>query len=195
MLIDDSTSYLDKTLPAVHVAAREFHLAVREWIASARAPASAMGVLAVATRRARVALEVAAHSQAYRRQLQRARENMLTCLAEFPTLTDEGYFCDELCLEARRRIDQILRGIDQLLTTPVEEWLKVELPPIERTEPLDNSSVAATRQALKHRIAAIANVSRYFPTSRGSTKPRNRRRANAPAPENEAEQRLNSGIV
>jgi hypothetical protein len=190
MLIDDNNSYLDKSLPAIHEAAREFHLVVRQWIANARAPASAIGVLAVVTRRARVALEVAAHSQSYRRHLQRARENMLTCLAEFPTLTDEGYFCDELCREARRRIDQILRGIDQLLATPVEQWLQLELPPLEPTEAQDDSLVGAKRQALKHRVAAIANVGRYFPTTRGATKTRNRRRANPPAPENEANQNV-----
>ncbi|MGZ4779323.1 MAG: hypothetical protein ACXV5L_09000 [Thermoanaerobaculia bacterium] len=61
--------------------------------------------------------------------------------------------------EARRRIDQILFGIEQLLDAITADWIAVELPPLEaaEAEPETSRSVTVLRR-LVARIAELASA-------------------------------------
>ena len=80
------------------------------------------------------------------------------CLAEFELLSDEGQFPDELCRAAIARIDQLLRGIDELAVASIDEWNDLELPPLIPVEPESEEERLARAIA----VEAIADVERVF---------------------------------
>jgi hypothetical protein len=177
-----SHPYGDQTLQLVGEAAREFHLALLQWIAHVRGPVSLTSPLRHAMRRARVALEMAAHSRSYEGYLKRAREDLLMCRAQFIVLADEGYFTEEHFRDARSRLAQILRGVDQLIITPIENWDELKLMPIEPEPAAEASAAQAKREALRQRVAEIANLTRYFPDATAHPSLRRRGRSAAPLP-------------
>jgi hypothetical protein len=91
--------------------------------------------------------------------LRRAKEELLMCLALFPLLRDAGHFSAELCGVAQARLNQILVGIDDLSSTPIDGWLKLRLPTLP---PVPKAS-HADRLALQKRIDEAAMQERLFP--------------------------------
>ena len=80
------------------------------------------------------------------------------CLAETELIADEGHLPRTLCREALARLDQLLRGIDELAEAPIDEWSEMELPPIVPVEEEDE----ATREAHEAGVAKIAGLDRLF---------------------------------
>jgi hypothetical protein len=125
--------YSRRPLPAVYDAALELHLWARECLKTTGAAPSGIAPIHRATRRACVAIFVAAHGPAH--HLRRAREALLNCLGLLAMLRGEGAISGGFRHEAERRIDQILEGMDQLARFPPEEWADLKLAELNAIDP------------------------------------------------------------
>jgi hypothetical protein len=126
-----NTQLSERPLPALHGAALETHLVVNRWLAAIKLRDSAVSRIKRLTRRASIAIDVATNSQRSGFHLRRAREAILECRAELRILRGEEKIDQRLYDHARRRLDQIIGGIDQLSAKPEEQWFSVELAPLE----------------------------------------------------------------
>jgi hypothetical protein len=117
-----------------------------------------------------MAIYIATHGPRQRQHLDRAKELMLSCSLSFTHLALEGFINEAISKESQRRIEQILLGIDQLATTPVEEWLSLQLPTV--AEATASPKQPNALQQMVARVAAAAKLAGPRPTT--SSKARTR---------------------
>lgn len=111
-----------------------------------------------ATERTSLAIELAA-TVGYRRDsnLRRIVADMATTLLLVRTLHLEGKIGSRVCDYLRRRIDQIVSGVEQMSTTRPDEWSALALPVLEPevADPEQNPE-RLLAQAILQRIDEIA---------------------------------------
>jgi hypothetical protein len=133
-------------LPAVHGAIVELHLIIARGLAPVR--------IRRATERAAIAVEHAAAGHRRRYNLQRAHEAMITTRSLMRLLYLEEMIEGGAYHHLRRRIEQILSGLEQLGDAAPERWSAIELVPID-SESSDSGSTAedSRLQLLRARVA------------------------------------------
>jgi hypothetical protein len=151
-------------LPAVHGAILELHLIIIRCMASVGLHNYDVARIRRATQRAAIAVEHAAGGHRRRYNLQRAHEAMITALALMRLLHLEEMIEGRPYHHVRRRIDQILLGLEQLTNTAPECWSAVELVPVDSESNDSDSSAEGSRLALL--LARVAKAVRDILTLR-----------------------------
>jgi hypothetical protein len=125
-----ATLYSLIRLPSVHAAMEDFHKKTLEWLA--RAPSLFTSRIHRATLTATIAVSSAALGNGSReRQVARAKAAIIPCHQVFRLLCMGGHVNAVVFDEARRRIDQILAGLDVLAKVSIEKWPELELASLE----------------------------------------------------------------
>ena len=175
-----STAFSEGPLPAVHAAALELHLVAIGWLASVRQRNSKVSRIRRATERTALAVEAATagHRRSY--HLGRAHEAMVSSLGLFRLLYLEGHIDARVFDQARRRIDQILAGLDQLSAATKEEWLTLELVPLEKEVTDYQAHPEFSRlQSLLARVAEAVRSLLPGPSTHENARPRESPQADA----------------
>jgi hypothetical protein len=81
----------------------------------------------------------------------------VTAAAQFELLAAEGHIGAQVYTQALRRIDQIIFALEQLSTTPFDQWSTVSLPPLETESPPESDERYA---AVKRKIDQVAGLVR-----------------------------------
>src|SRR5262249_251355 len=110
-----------------------------------------------ATKRAALAVELAATGHRRDAHLLRAHADMATSWLLIQNLHAEGKLNERACDHLRRRIDQIVACLEQLKLTPPEQWLALELAPLEEeAKDLDTQPERSPLKSLLVKVAAVA---------------------------------------
>jgi hypothetical protein len=113
----------------IHNALNELHALTKTWLAGVLSPAVAK--MQRGTARALGAVQVASTGRRCGYFLGVASESLLLTRGGYYALFLEREISSEIFDEARRRINRILVGLEQLKTVPLAEWSTVELPVLE----------------------------------------------------------------
>jgi hypothetical protein len=149
------TAFSQRVRPAVCGAALELHLLSLRCLSDARDPKATK--ILHATERAAVALELAAVGHRRDDNLRRAQKEMTTSLVLVEALHLIGRINARVCDHLRRRIDQVVSGVEQMIIAPPGECLALELPPLEEeAKELPKDPVRARWRQLIRRVAETA---------------------------------------
>jgi hypothetical protein len=107
----------------------ELHLLVRRLFAPLREPVATAARRA--TERAALAVENATSGHRREQNLARALEALDTSMFHFDVLNADDRIDARVHDYLRRTVDQIIDGLEQLTVTPVDEWLRLKLVPLE----------------------------------------------------------------
>jgi hypothetical protein len=155
----------ERPLPAVHAAILELHIVNIGLLASVQLRNSEIGQIRRATGRAAIAIEHATAGHRRRDNLRRAHEAMMTCHGLTQLLHLEGMIDARTYGLVRRRIDQIVSGLEQLGDTNAECWTTIELAPIEigSSDSSSRTVDSRLRQLLLGAAEAIRSISQDWP--------------------------------
>jgi hypothetical protein len=162
--------------PAVYFCAREVHFFLLRALTQVR-NRSAM-LASRAAERAALAVDLATAGDSPERNLPRARTAIRTSMFHCDTLYELGIIDRRVHDYLRRRVDQIIAGVEQLRSAPEDQWLGLQLTPLE-SEPTEPSETAhPTRlQSIFERVAqaVLAILPSPAPSSGNGQASRSRR--------------------
>jgi len=148
-------SYSRRLRPAVYDCARETHYFILRALKGVRDRNSILARRGA--ERAALAVELATAGDSPGRNVECALTAIRTSMFHCDTLCELKIIDRKLHDYLRRSVDRIIAGLEQLITTPVDQWLSLQLPPLE-AEPTEPSEAAPpTRfQAILDRVAQAA---------------------------------------
>jgi len=170
--------YSARPLPVVHAETEKLYQFVQRELT--RAPAPLAGRIQRGVLNAALAIASASLGSRTRYHLRRAREAMLPCLGLFRFLRIDGHVNEAVYEQARRRIDRILAGIDELELLQVEKWPQTSAPrdreTVDRdvpTTPPRNEEIAAAEGETPQAVTAPPDAENSPPSgdSRGDPDP------------------------
>src|SRR6476659_876589 len=118
-----------RPLPAVHAAALELDLLSSRWLVDIQC--SAVPKSQRAAESAVIAIELASAGHRRKHHVRRAQESAVVCQAAFRLLFARGMLDVRTYDEARRRVDQLLAGLDAVSAAPDKDCASVGLPSLE----------------------------------------------------------------
>src|SRR5581483_2017029 len=133
------TSYPRRPRPAVYHSVREHHYFVLRTLKGLLDRNSMLARRGA--ERAALAVELATAGDLPERNLERALTAIRTSMFHCDTLCQLKIIDRKLHDYLRRNVDQIIAGLEQLMTTPVDQWLGLQLTPLE-AEPTEPSETA-----------------------------------------------------
>lgn len=149
--------YSQRPLPAVHCAAIELLLIVARRGTDRRLPRALASPLQRNLRAACTAIFRAAHGTRPARELQRAKDSLLSSFSLLVILFAEGHLDETFYRDAESRVDLILGGIDLLDPGRLEEWASQPAPPAPASIDDGLTSVLARTKTIVDRVAQLAN--------------------------------------
>jgi hypothetical protein len=139
-----TTPFSQRGRPALCAATLELHLLCLQLLSQIHETKATK--IRLATERAAHAVELAAIGSRREHHLRKAIAEMGTTLLFVRALHLEGKLGLPVSDYLRRQIDQIVAGVEQLRATRPDEWVGLELPPLE-AEAIDPSANPERRLA------------------------------------------------
>jgi hypothetical protein len=110
------------------------------------------------TENAVIALEIASLGHRPQHHLRRAQEAVAVCQSAFRILYARGQIDVRVFDEARRRIEQVVVGLDRLSDTPEKDWSSAKLPPLEA--PFEQPAVPQSVSAVRDIVVEVSEIER-----------------------------------
>jgi hypothetical protein len=133
----------------------QFHLLALAWLEPARGGRPLATKIRRCTGRAVTAICVASSGHRCRQNVASAQQAIVTAAALFELLAAEGEIGARIYAHALRRIDQIILALEELGTTPIEQWPMASLPPLEAESPPENHERYAAVKRLIDQVAGV----------------------------------------
>lgn len=141
--------------PAVYHSAREIHYFILRGLAGIRDRCATLARRSA--ERAALAVELATAGESPGRNLTRALTAIRTSMFHCDTLGALEIIDRQAHDYLRRRVDQLIAGLEALRTTPSDRWLDLPLTPLETETTEPDEAVAPTRfQTVLERVAEAA---------------------------------------